>query len=91
MAERLSARVFGMVQGVGYRYFVISQARRLGLTGFVRNLSDGSVEVEAEGEAGRLRQLLSLLGSGPAGATVERVEAGWGRPGGRYQSFDINH
>lgn len=89
--DRLEARVYGTVQGVGYRYFVVRHARRLGLTGFVRNLADGSVEVVAEGEAAALRELVSLLEAGPTGAVVERVEAGWGENAKEHESFDLKH
>ncbi len=89
--ERLEARVFGTVQGVGYRYFVVRHARRLGLTGFVRNLADGSVEVEAEGEAAALKELKTLLEAGPSGAEVEKVEARWGGYVKRYETFDLKY
>jgi len=49
--RRLKAEIVGDVQGVGFRYFAQSQARRLGLDGYVRNRYDGAVEVEAEGDA----------------------------------------
>jgi acylphosphatase len=71
-------RVRGRVQGVGYRYFTLRRARELDLGGWVRNLPDGSVEVEAwggEAEIGRLRRALA---QGPAGARVTAVEAGEG-------------
>jgi acylphosphatase len=67
-------RVRGRVQGVGYRYFVLRQAEALDLTGFTRNLADGSVEVVAEGPEGRLRDLESRLHEGPAFSGVEAVE-----------------
>lgn len=66
--------VRGTVQGVGFRWFVLRQARRLGLVGFVRNLPDGCVEVAAAGDAAGLARLARALWSGPAGASVEGVE-----------------
>jgi acylphosphatase len=74
----MSARRFvvtGRVQGVGYRYFVLQEATRLGLTGFARNLPDGSVEVVAEGPAAALETLRGLLLDGPSFARVENVSA----------------
>jgi len=66
--------VSGRVQGVGYRYFVLRQAERLGVTGFARNRSDGSVEVVAEGGEAVLEELADQLREGPAFATVSGVE-----------------
>ncbi len=67
--------VRGRVQGVGYRYFALKEAERLGLTGFARNHTDGSVEVVAEGDDERLRAFEERLGEGPAFAAVSGVEA----------------
>lgn len=65
--------VRGRVQGVGYRYFVLRQADALGVTGFARNRSDGTVEVIAEGSDEALADLEARLGEGPAFAEVEGV------------------
>lgn len=65
--------VSGMVQGVGYRYFAQRAARRLALAGFVRNLSDGRVEVYAIGDPGALTQLRLELQRGPGSAQVSSV------------------
>ncbi len=70
----LRARVTGRVQGVGFRWSAIGEARRLGLRGRVRNAEDGSVEVEAAGAAGALAELLAWLRRGPSGARVTGVE-----------------
>jgi acylphosphatase len=66
--------VTGRVQGVGYRYFVLREAERLGLAGFARNLPDGSVEVVAEGAEEVLGQLEARLRAGPSFASVARVD-----------------
>jgi len=66
--------VAGMVQGVGFRYFVERVARQLSVSGYVKNLHDGRVEVYALGEAADLGELKSRLEQGPRGARVERVE-----------------
>ncbi len=65
--------VRGRVQGVGYRYFVMQQAERLGLTGFTQNLPGGSVEVVAEGPAEALEALAEALQQGPAFSEVTDV------------------
>jgi acylphosphatase len=77
------------VQGVNYRYFVQRHAEAIGLTGYARNLDDGNVEVVAEGEKGKLQQLIAKLEAGPRAARVERVEVEWLKYSGRYDSFDI--
>ena len=66
--------VRGTVQGVGFRWFVLRHARRLGLVGYVRNLPDGRVEVAASGEAAKLSELGRELWRGPAGAAVQCVD-----------------
>jgi acylphosphatase len=66
--------VTGRVQGVGYRYFAVQEARRLGVTGFARNLPDGSVEVIAEGADDALSQFEEALRSGPSFAAVQNVD-----------------
>ena len=74
--ERLTATALGDVQGVGFRYWTLRHARRLGLTGWVRNRADGrAVEVLAEGPDESLDELERLLRRGPPGSVVERVDA----------------
>ena len=70
----LHVRVRGVVQGVGFRWFVRERARRLGLSGWVRNLPDGSVEVVASGEQGQIDLLIGELRKGPEGAVVDKIE-----------------
>ncbi|MCI0406700.1 MAG: acylphosphatase [candidate division Zixibacteria bacterium] len=81
----------GLVQGVGYRFYAIGHARRLGLTGFVKNLPDGNVEAYAEGEKGLLEEFIRLLRVGPMGADVSGVSVEWAKPSGRYKSFSIEY
>jgi len=87
--ERLEATVHGIVQGVFFRYSTQIEAERLGLTGAVRNLDDGSVHVVAEGRRDRLERLLGWLGRGPELAVVERVDATWSESAGSFTSFRI--
>ncbi len=70
---RLHVRIGGRVQGVGFRWFVREEARRLGLSGWVTNLPDGDVEVAAGGEASSLDRLRTALAVGPTGAQVNSV------------------
>ena len=74
---RLHVTVHGRVQGVGFRYWVVEQAQRLDLTGWVRNLPGREVEVLAEGERVDLEQLLERLKDGPLMARVTDVDADW--------------
>lgn len=67
-------RVSGRVQGVGFRWWTRAQGARLGLAGTVRNLPDGSVEVQARGPDHALAELERLLSEGPPHARVERVD-----------------
>jgi acylphosphatase len=86
---RLRVVVHGWVQGVGYRDFVSREARRLQLAGYVRNASDGSVEVEAEGRRADLEELLETLRRGPRHAEVRRVDAAWDAPVGEFQTWEL--
>lgn len=70
----LHVRINGIVQGVGFRWFVRERARRLGLSGWVRNLPDGSVEVAAAGDEKQLELLRAELQRGPRGAAVEQLQ-----------------
>ena len=65
--------VSGIVQGVGFRYFTQDEAERLQLSGFVRNLRDGRVEIYAIGSDEKLARLRTLLERGPRGAMVQNV------------------
>jgi acylphosphatase len=88
----LRAVVRGRVQGVGFRDYVFTRARFLGLTGYVRNLPDGrSVEVVAEGPRPELEQLLDHLGEGPRVSRVDAVEADWGEATAAYDGFGVGY
>jgi len=86
---QLRAVVHGEVQGVGFRYWARRQARELGLTGYVRNRWNGTVEVVAEGQRAPLQRLLNRLGRGPRAAWVRGVKADWGLYTGKFRSFEV--
>lgn len=86
---RLHAIVEGHVQGVGFRAFVIRRASSLGLTGWVRNRWDGTVEVVAEGERPDLDQLASALQRGPASSRVTKVQTDWKETSGEFTRFSV--
>jgi acylphosphatase len=71
--ESIHLEVSGRVQGVGFRWFVVEEARRLQLSGWVRNRPDGKVEIAASGNADALARLESTVTSGPPGAQVQKV------------------
>ena len=88
-AQELHAVVHGRVQGVGFRYFVVERALGLGLRGYARNESDGSVEVLAQGPRPALENLLALLWRGPSAATVSQVDVDWGKPSTHVSGFHV--
>lgn len=81
--------IYGRVQGVGYRWWTRREARRLGLTGTVRNLPDGTVEVMCNGTAGMLDDLEASLRRGPPLSKVERVVRSPGSPSDEMVGFEI--
>jgi len=74
---RLHLVVSGRVQGVAFRAYTVDEASRLGLAGWVRNLPDGRVEAEAEGERSAVEALVAWCRRGPPAAMVEAVEVAW--------------
>lgn len=86
---RVHILISGMVQMVGFRYFVQRKAQQYGLTGFTRNLPDGGVEVEAEGERGMLEELIKDCRVGPSAASVSQVRIEWKPYQGEFKDFQI--
>lgn len=89
MTERLRVHIHGRVQGVGFRYATHRQAARLGLSGWVRNASDGSVEAEFEGNNDVLKEMLEWCRQGPGYAVVTRVDEQWESGAPRYEGFHV--
>jgi acylphosphatase len=81
--------VQGRVQGVGFRYHTQTTATQLGLTGYVRNLPDGSVEIVAEGTSPALHQLLDWAKQGPPAAHVTQVDVTYESANGEFGRFAI--
>lgn len=86
---RALIRISGRVQGVAYRAFTERTALQQGLRGGVRNLDDGCVAVEVEGERQAVERLIASLRTGPPMAQVQDVQVQWEPPTGRYQDFRI--
>lgn len=86
---RLHAFLYGRVQGVGFRAYVVDVAIALGVKGWTRNRWDGSVEVVAEAERPVLESLLSALRRGPRMSNVTKVDVYWETPSGEFYSFYV--
>lgn len=86
MKETRRLIITGLVQGVGFRYAMVAQARMLGVSGWVRNRRDGSVEAMVEGSAAQIEEMLAWSRRGPAGSAVDNVtvEIGYGE----YSGFE---
>lgn len=81
--------IIGRVQGVGFRYFAQEAGAREGVYGWVRNLPDGNVEVEAEGEAEAIERFERRIRQGPRGARVDLVDASESVPSHHNTGFEI--
>jgi len=87
--KQLTAIVYGYVQGVSFRYFTQRTANRLGLTGWVANRRDGTVQVVAEGSEADLQAFLTFLHKGSPAAHVQRVDETWTEAEGAFQNFSV--
>ena len=88
MLKRMYVRVYGLVQGVGFRRYVQIHAIRLGIKGYAKNLEDGTVEVVAEGYEEALQKLLEYIKRGPPLSRVEKVEYRFSEYKGEFDSFE---
>jgi acylphosphatase len=88
---RMQAIVHGRVQGVSFRYYTQRRARELGLTGYVRNVWDRTVEVVAEGQRTDLDELLAFVRTGPRAAFVTQVDVQWPAPTGDFERFEVRY
>jgi len=86
---QIQVTVHGKVQGVGYRYNTMQIAQSLDITGFVRNLPDGTVEIVAEGSDQQLSDLIDWAHRGPSGAEVTQVDVVKGDDHSRFDRFTI--
>ena len=81
----------GRVQGVWFRAFTREQAKAACLTGWVRNLPDGSVEALFEGNEGTIEQVIETCRQGPPSARVENIETSWKDASNEFSTFEIRH
>jgi acylphosphatase len=91
MPDLVRARILvsGFVQGVAFRYSTVDEARRLQVHGWVRNLPDGRVEAEAEGDRASVEALVRWCRRGPPAAEVDDVQVSWIEPRGDRSPFGI--
>jgi acylphosphatase len=93
MQEKVRAHIFveGFVQGVFFRANTFERAKELQLTGWVRNLPDGRVEILVEGEKEKVEKLIEWAKIGPSLAKVENVQVEWEKYQGEFEDFEIRY
>jgi len=91
MKVRVHVIVSGMVQGVFFRSETRHEAKRQGVTGWVRNLPDGRVEAVFEGEEENVKRLVEFCKRGPSGARVSGVDVVWENYVGEFEDFEVRY
>lgn len=91
MMTRAHIYVRGLVQGVYFRHYTEMTANRLGLTGWVRNLRDGRVEVVCEGPEERVDEMVEWCKEGPRSAVVKGIELSWEEYTGEFAAFHVRY
>ena len=81
--------VNGLVQGIGFRYFVLRQAQNLGVKGYVRNLYTGEVLTVAEGERSLVEELIKQLRIGPSHSQVKNCRVEWSESIEEFKTFEV--
>ena len=81
----------GVVQGVGYRFFAVDQAKQYNIRGYAKNLPNGDVEVVAEGDEGMIKDYIEQLKVGPVSAHVTGVNVEWIESEFGFKNFDIRY
>lgn len=87
--KRLEISITGDVQGVSFRYYAKDIAKKLGITGWIRNEADGSISLVVEGKEKNLQNFLNWCHQGSPLATVEKVNSREGKYTGEFKSFEI--
>jgi len=91
MTKRVILKIFGRVQGIFFRDSTRRKARKLGLTGWVSNESDGTVKVMAQGEEEKLEALIKWCYNGPMLARVDKIDIEWYETTGQFEKFEIKY
>lgn len=89
MEARAEIVVNGLVQGVGFRYFVMREAQKLGLKGYVKNLYTGEVLTVVEGEKAVVEEMVKKLRVGPMHASVKTCKVDWQEPKNEFTEFEV--
>jgi acylphosphatase len=89
--KQLQAIFHGYVQGVGFRFTAEKISRQFHVTGYVRNLMDGTVEVTAEGEEKELQDFLKAIRESTLGPNILEVQANWKEATAQWRNFTIKH
>jgi acylphosphatase len=89
--QRAEIKLSGLVQGVGFRYFVVRNAQQLGLKGYVKNMYDGSVLIVTEGEKGLIDELFKKAKVGPRSASVHKANIEWTEFKNEFSSFGVEY
>jgi acylphosphatase len=91
LKARAHVFISGRVQGVFFRSETRHEARKHGLTGWIRNLSDDRVEAVFEGEEENIRKLLEFCKQGPPGASVSSTDVSWQKYSGQFRDFEVTY
>jgi acylphosphatase len=91
MKKAIQAIIKGRVQGVGFRWFAMQNARKYDVTGYVKNLVSGDVEILAEGEEEQLEEFISLMEKGPPFSNVVDVNTQRKEVSGKYSEFIVEY
>lgn len=89
--KRVKIIVKGLVQGVGFRWFVVTNAKKLGLKGYVQNLYNGDVLTVAEGEYSKLEELVKLVKVGPSHSQVNSFKIDWEEFQNEFKDFEVKY
>jgi acylphosphatase len=89
ISVRAEITVNGLVQGVGFRYYILRQAQNLALKGYVKNLFSGEVYILAEGERGMIEEFIKLTRTGPLHAHVKNCRVEWSNSTDEFTTFEI--
>ncbi len=93
MDYKVRAEIYinGLVQGVGFRYFILRNAEQLGLTGYTKNLYTGEVQTVVEGSRAAIEELFKKIKTGPSHASVNKAVITWSNSKNEFSHFEIRH